>query len=364
MLRPLVMLALAALAAVGLRLRFADQDADHPSPSAVEDANRALAERLEAQIRRLGERETELERQIASLGERETELEAQVNGLSSQADELKGQVSGLRDQESQLESQVRDIADRERAMREEIAHLRESETSLEGRVADLSEQRKRLSADLAALRDSESALEAREQNLEARVAQLSKEADEAHEQWQSADTELRRTEEALRKAHTLIAVHEQRIAELEARPQRTPQHWSKALPPATFHDLIERARDTFPTLAVPDSAGQNLSKLDSSAQRDQWLSDTWKGLGALHEYASTDHDFRGDFWRWCTESGSEYSWYPDRLAMKQSPATLAIHGDQHTFKIDPRVNPSGQVLMEAHLKIVKTGAGNIPGSSS
>ena len=138
------------------------------------------------------------------------------------------------------------------------------------------------------------------------------------------------------------------------------RHWSNADLPDSFETLMTWASAAFDRLSIAESTLHDAQALDSAIERDRWIADTWRALGALHQYASTNHQYRGDFYRWCRDSGDQHAWFTDRLAMNESDTTMSKHGGTRVFEVDRAVDPSGKTVMQAHIKIQRGGGQHIP----
>lgn len=304
--------------------------------------------------------ESQLEQQVRRLGERERDLEQQVERLSRQENALERQVSALAEQESQLEEQVQGIGERETSMQLQIDGLERRETELEAQVANLRQRESELEGEVKQLESRESELAGEVNDLRERETRLESDVKTATAEWEQAEGRVKQHEDELQRKQSQIDHLQQRVSDLESREPAQAIHWSKRLPPGTFADLINRAREVFPTVRIPETAPQRLHELDSASERDAWLRETWRALGALHEYATSEHEFAGNFLRWSRDSGSRHVWHIDRISLQESPTTMAMHGKSRQFEIDPRIAPDGRITMQAHLKIAHHGGGHIP----
>ncbi|MCT2183301.1 hypothetical protein M3G00_10190 [Brevibacterium casei] len=113
-------------------------------------------------------------------------------------------------------------------------------------------------------------------------------------------------------------------------------------------------------LAVPDSAARDLDDIDTAPEAFNWGNKTWRGFRALAAYAQ-DRDAgwdRGGFWEWCA-AGPLLGWPATnkKLSMTESEGvqTGGKFKGTRNFKVDPAVDPSGEVTMLAHLKISEGG---------
>ncbi|NRD26758.1 hypothetical protein HRF36_09110 [Frigoribacterium sp. VKM Ac-2836] len=118
-------------------------------------------------------------------------------------------------------------------------------------------------------------------------------------------------------------------------------------------------------LALPDSAIRELEDIDSSPEAYNWGNKTWRGLRALAAYAedrAAGWD-KGGFWEWCA-SGPLLGWpaTSKKLAMTESESVQNSEKLIRTrvFKVDKKVDASGEAKMLAHLKISEGGGSLAP----
>jgi hypothetical protein len=113
---------------------------------------------------------------------------------------------------------------------------------------------------------------------------------------------------------------------------------------------------------IPDSAPVALSELDAANESQGWARSAWRGLRALDAYATEAEIYNG-FWDWCERSGRGLWPANDRkLALSESEFVMNSRElrEKRRFQIDSRVDPSGTILMYAHLKVSEGGGQNIP----
>ena len=227
---------------------------------------------------------------------------------------LAGQIQRLGDRESELEAQVALLRKQETELAEHVERLGEQERELEVQVRGIGEREERLQREISLLRERESELES---TLESQTKRLKK---------------------------------------LQLSDANGPSaHWSMVVPVRNFNVLVHTAQLQLSGIQIHDQALRDSKRLNGAKEKN-WLPDTWKALGSLHEYATTEHGYRGDYEGW-TESGiSEHAWYLNRIAMHESEATMGRHGETRVFPVDTRVDPSGRIAMEAHLKIALKGS--------
>lgn len=117
-------------------------------------------------------------------------------------------------------------------------------------------------------------------------------------------------------------------------------------------------------LSVPDEAAQELDRIDSAPESRPWGNNAWRGLRSLAAYVQARRQgYEGGFWSWC-ERGEARAWpaTSKKLAMVESE-TVRNNSRlmaARRFVVDPRVDPSGWIHMEAHLKISEGGGDLAP----
>ncbi len=166
-----------------------------------------------------------------------------------------------------------------------------------------------------------------------------------------------RLESRLENANDRIAELEGQLGQRDAKPELP---FTMGTLPDTFEKLVFRAQLRFHGVQIPDSALQGTDALNSAFSKELWIADTWKALNALHQYATTEHQFTGNFLRWCRDSGDPHVWFPNRVAMQESQTTMSRYGDKRVFEIDQAIATSGQIEMQAHIQIQEGGGQHIP----
>ncbi len=118
-------------------------------------------------------------------------------------------------------------------------------------------------------------------------------------------------------------------------------------------------------LVLPDSAVRELEDIDAAPESYNWGNKTWRGLRALAAYAKDRAEGwdAGGYWEWCA-SGPLLGWpaSPKKLSMTESETVQnnARLSRTRVFKIDTRVDVSGELTMLAHLKISEGGGSMAP----
>jgi hypothetical protein len=129
----------------------------------------------------------------------------------------------------------------------------------------------------------------------------------------------------------------------------------------TMADAVARARREFADrVRIPASVDKTLAGLDEAplAMRQRWGKRCWEALCTLDAYvrAKAAKTFHGDFYTFCLFNPE--ATFPS--AQINSKESLQITGNdrlraQRTFEVDKRVDPTGKILMVAHLAIQRAG---------
>ena len=334
----------------------------------ADQLNRRDAE-LEAQLDSLKRQEAKLQTQMQALSAREADLARTVRGIAQDGeelrkreDELETQVLRLAEQEDALEALVRSIQAREEALSARVQLLQESDAALGGQIEQHIAARKRWESDRQAWQQRESELlqklEQRQASVERLRAELKQAQDELAQQHTRAG-ELQSTSDSLQ---TKITYLEKRVAELEADVPApiAATHWSKMIAPISFEDLLKQAQRNLSGLYIPDSALQRPQELNSAQPRDAWLRSAWRALGILNDYATSDPPFQGDFYAWNQQEDLARRWPLDNIALRESGQTMGKFSKKRVFDVDHRLDASGKITMEAHLKVSSGSGQHIP----
>ena len=128
--------------------------------------------------------------------------------------------------------------------------------------------------------------------------------------------------------------------------------------PESCSTAAELARLHLRNLSFPEEACRDLSRLDGAIESSAWAKTAWRGFVALDAYAGSTTAGAGGFYQWCVSSGaSSWSASPKKLAMVESES---VRQDNKLRKarelpVDPQVDRSGRIFMEAHLKVSEGG---------
>ena len=125
-------------------------------------------------------------------------------------------------------------------------------------------------------------------------------------------------------------------------------------------DAVCLARQHLHRVVIPDSAIETIGEIDAAEEHQAWGRSTWRALRALDAYAR-DAGTAAGFWSWCA-SGHQHAWpaTTKKLALNDSDTAMQTFGDDRRFGVDPRVDPSGEIVMEAHCKIAEGGGSLSP----
>lgn len=271
-------------------------------------------------------------------GELSDDDQRQVRELTEAVEQLRGELAAAQDQwraGDQTDERVDALwseRDRGRELEARIAALEESQEAGAVRAQEQNAQLQRMSAALDALRD---------------------EVASAHAQWQASDADRNDRIDAVRRERERAHLLEQQLAQA-GRVERSDDGWSDLEPPTSFAGLVAQVRDSMPVVVLPDAALAGLGEMDEVPAATAWAAETWRGLGALAEYAAavnpkhadpadTDNDALPtdwDFLRWSLEGGHPRSWPVERIGIDRA---------RRVFPVDRGVNWSGQVVARTHL---------------
>lgn len=127
--------------------------------------------------------------------------------------------------------------------------------------------------------------------------------------------------------------------------------------PQNASEALGFARSILSGLVIPQGVERDLPDLDCHMNCVSWGQTLWKGLLALHIYATSGWD--GNFKNWCSDSGHDLAWSSSdkKLALRESETveSSSRYREQRRFPVAETVDPTGKVLMWAHLKIAEGG---------
>ena len=128
-------------------------------------------------------------------------------------------------------------------------------------------------------------------------------------------------------------------------------------PPEECAEVVQLANQYLRGIIFPTEACEDLDRLDGHLEGPKWANTAWRGVVALDKYAQEAWNFEGGFYEWCSSSGSAFAWSPKKLAMVESGTVRNTekYRQPRMRPIDTRVESSGRMFMEAHLKIAEGG---------
>ena len=149
-----------------------------------------------------------------------------------------------------------------------------------------------------------------------------------------------------------------RLRELSESPEALELVAAEHEDPRTCQDAINMAMH-LPHIEIHPDAPVEMERLDASEDSELWARRIWRHLGALNAYAEAKGP---GFQNWCENSGSDHAISSRFIAMSESQSVmnnpdLCRH---RTLPINCRVDRSGFVEMQAHLKPVQGGGMQIP----
>lgn len=131
-----------------------------------------------------------------------------------------------------------------------------------------------------------------------------------------------------------------------------------AFEPAFCSEVVEHARGTLSFLVVPEEIDEGVSELDEHPD-ESWARKAWLALRALDEYARAKSKGRydKDFKTCCEQSGTDIVVPLSWVARKESKLTMENDRfrELRRLPVSTDVDPTGRLLMEAHIKIEQGG---------
>ncbi len=161
-----------------------------------------------------------------------------------------------------------------------------------------------------------------------------------------ADLEERDTKIAIQLR--MINSYRRKLNEISEASLRMPEEV------ASVAEAVTAAQQHLTGLAIPTNLGGDIAQLDQTLTSRTWGNTIWRGLLALNAYALQSNRNPGGFREWCKDGGPlVWPHSPQKYSAKESEQVH--HRDdlyQHrVLPVDTRVDPSGTIFMEAHLKI-------------
>ncbi|MER6175838.1 hypothetical protein [Streptosporangium sp. NPDC001681] len=131
--------------------------------------------------------------------------------------------------------------------------------------------------------------------------------------------------------------------------------------PGGLVEVLAKARESLHHIGVGDTDGAAARlDLEHHIQCRTWAAKAWDALRALDDFAGARSGgrFAGGFYDWCAGDSPGRRTIPTgMLSMRESKSvvTRAKFSAPRRFAVPPEVHPSGQVLMESHIKLRSVG---------
>ncbi|WP_067177840.1 hypothetical protein [Microtetraspora niveoalba] len=277
----------------------------------------------------------ELARTVAEavVGEMRTELEAALSlavaSGTAAAPGGSGGSGGSGGDSGELSRQIGTLAAHVLGLRELVTERRGSDELL----SEAEDDADRLAGELEALRD---------------------EHDRLSEEYADAVAVTRRLSERVR-------VLERRLAETGRPVYGVAVEDDDLFEPASLMETLIEARQRLTHVVVGDTdAAATRLDLHHPALCRSWAGKAWDALRALDDFAGARSSgrFAGGFYDWCANGSPGRLTIPTgMLSMResQSVANRAKFSEPRTFSVPVEVDPSGRLLMEAHVKLRPVG---------
>lgn len=194
------------------------------------------------------------------------------------------------------------------------------------------------------------------------IAKLERDLKREREDKESAEAQVKSLEQELHAERVKSSTFRAAIADGGAARSEADEDAIAAPAEFTFRGVAELAREALDRLEIPDGALSHLQDLDRATNAAVRAEDTWRALRALHEYAGEAEHIKGGFYEWCQYSHSPHVLPTNKVAMKESDTvqSSAPLRDKRRFEVAREVDPTGRILMLAHLKPVEGGGEDIP----
>ncbi|GAA3159928.1 hypothetical protein GCM10010466_58440 [Planomonospora alba] len=131
--------------------------------------------------------------------------------------------------------------------------------------------------------------------------------------------------------------------------------------PTGLVEVLVRARESLAHVVIGDTdATAARLDLEHPALCRTWAGKAWDALRALDDFAGARAagEFAGGFYDWCAHGVPGRHTIPTgMLAMRESRSVTGTprFSEPRTFPVPPEVDPSGRLLMEAHVKLRPVG---------
>ena len=276
----------------------------------------------------------------------------------------------------QIRADLRRVADHLGQLRERLLVLSDQQPAEASESESDSERVADLEAEVAALRQqlklAQTQQSAAERSVEQSAASHEAERQELIQTHRAAAAQVEQLTqelETLREEHHRLELKSDSYAaalvERDSAPPDLAEEIAEAESQFTITGVIEMASDKCGRVAIPDPALREIELLDNDEKAADWARELWKALRALNAYAEESEFFQGGFWEWCEHSNNQHNLWPatpKKLAMSESD-TIMQSGPlrrARRFYVDNRIDPSGYLTMQSHMKIAEGGGQHIP----
>ncbi len=305
------------------------------------------------------------------------QLEQDLGQVSAMYEQSEADSRQKREQIEQLEQDLNRVASEREAAggpaseaeEDLMRHLAEMTLRWRQSEDDSEAKRRQVEQIESHLKQARADWEQSEQDSRAKQEQIEKlelDLEKIETDWLKSEEDSEAKRDEIQRKNLQNAALSQHIQRLEAQVETlrsySETHWSKVHEPASFSELIGHARRHLNALVIPDSAPRDIHVLDSQPDHGAWAHDAWRALCALQEYAERKQDAaqEDNFAAWCLKGDAVHQWHLERVALSESEGTMARYGDKRVFAVDQRIDESGEIEMQAHLKVRTKGNKNIP----
>ena len=295
------------------------------------------------------------------------QITLQREALASVTSQLESTSNDLKDAENTISDHALTLLEPQERLNEAQREFVDGLRKLIGMASVYETTKSELREELAEERDSS-------ERFENRLAKIGEQLTEEQNQhratstaFQQLQSELERVNDDLRRARAENVTLKHRVEQLPstASNNETPakSDWYLKPQPKTFEELVTNVRREFSeSIALPPSAVTTIGELKSVLGVEQLAGRVWQAIGALHEYATMDDKYNGNFYDWCQNSGHAHVYPYAHVAMNESDTTKNTSkkarksgAQSRTFSVDSGVNPRGESDMFAHVKFGSTG---------
>ncbi|WP_419841251.1 hypothetical protein [Candidatus Poriferisodalis sp.] len=313
-----------------------------PSTGASEASTTAAPVQSDRRRDRLREAEAEAQQNWAALVETRAHLAETRERLTQICEELAASQAVVAEQRAQIAEQ-----------RAEFAAARQAGTYSSNRIRRLRSKVRQLYQDNAMLseRQLSEALQT-ERHLRERIRRLRCKVRRQSPQLAQIPELQRLAAEVPELRKRVAEVAAVNVAALQAAAAQSGPHGALAGAVHSVGNALEAATQSL-VLSIPEAVvTAAVTEMDVSGKRASRGRAVLDALRALQCYA-LDADPGGDFRHWCDQASGAASYPANRIAMNESESVLQDPElrKERMFPVDPVLEPSGQQLMVAHIRL-------------